>query len=250
MVLPDRPILVVSPHLDDAALSAWSLINNGPSVSVLNVFCAPPEPVRHTEWDRRCGFADSDAAVAARREEDRRALAPVPASVVHLELVEGQYLRGPRSAEDRQAIVGAVRAWCADTGGILALPAGAGWTGHNLWARLSRIRWLLPALPPNPDHIFVRDLLLDARGDGAVWLYEELPYLWSRRADDAVARVADQRRARALPRSFAVDRRAKAAAVGEYRSQVPGLRGRRWMRRIDDPRGLPRFERYWELTPS
>ena len=247
--------MVVSPHLDDAVLSAWGLLARSPDAIVLNVFCAPPEPARRTDWDRRCGFADSDEAVAARLTEDRRALAGLPVEREQLGLVEGQYLPAGRLPSDRAALVDRVVAWrdAVGPGALIAIPAGAGWNGRTLWSRLSRQRWILPAIAPHPDHLFVRDAVLDALpilGDAEIWLYEELPYRWGGRGDAAVAALAQTRDLAAERVELTVARGAKATAVGAYGSQIAGLRGRRWQPLLDDPRGVPARERYWRLAPA
>lgn len=252
---PARPVMVVSPHLDDAILSAWGLMARSPGALVLNVFCSAPEPVQRTVWDRTCGFDDSDHAVRSRLFEDRRALSGLPVEREQLGLIEGQYLLSDRPQADADALIARIAGWCDESGGdaLIALPAGAGWTGHSLWSRLSRTRWLLPAIPPHPDHIFVRDAVLDALPDlrdAEIWLYEELPYRWGARGDRAVSELARQRGLRAERRDLSVARGAKATAAGAYASQVPALRGRRWQRLMNEPQGVPARERYWRLTPA
>lgn len=247
------PVMVVSPHLDDAMLSAWGLLARSPGAMVLNVFCGPPRPAQRTSWDRTCGFADSNEAVATRLMEDRKALSGLPVSREQLGLLEGQYLVGDRSAEDVQILLERLTRWRNEVGedALIALPAGAGWTGHSIWARASRIRWILPAIAPHPDHLFVRDAVLDvlpALGDARIWLYEELPYRWGGRADRAVYELARDRGLKAHRRELSVARGPKSAACAAYSSQIPHLRGRRWQRLPDDPDGLPGKERYWELT--
>lgn len=249
-----RPVMVVSPHLDDAVLSAWGLMARSPGALVLNVFCAAPQPAQRTDWDRRCGFDDSDQAVRTRLAEDRRALSGLPVEREQLGLIEGQYLIGDRSPDDARMLVDRIAIWVEEAGrdGLIALPAGAGWTPRSLWARLSRTRWLLPAIPPNPDHLFVRDAVLGALprlGQVEIWLYEELPYRWGARGEHAVRTLAAERGLGVQRRELSVTPGAKAAMAGAYASQIPHLRGRRWQPLLNEPTGVPRRERYWRLAP-
>ena len=64
--VPSGPLLVLSPHFDDAALSCGALLARTEPLTVLDVFTRRPEPEQATEWDRRCGFRGSDEAMAAR----------------------------------------------------------------------------------------------------------------------------------------------------------------------------------------
>ncbi|MCV5262168.1 PIG-L family deacetylase, partial [Escherichia coli] len=66
--------LVISPHLDDGVFGCGQLLAAHPGSTVLTVFAGVPEAAPAPEWDRRCGFTSAQAAMAARREEDRRAL--------------------------------------------------------------------------------------------------------------------------------------------------------------------------------
>lgn len=73
-----RQLVVVSPHLDDAALSLGAAIASaseaGIPVTVLTVFAGDPnsdEPAG--EWDALCGFSRVGEAARARRAEDARA---------------------------------------------------------------------------------------------------------------------------------------------------------------------------------
>lgn len=69
--------LLLSPHLDDAALSAGQFLANQPGCDVLTVFSGIPQWSRSvvTPYDEKSGFTSSRQAVEARRREDRDALA-------------------------------------------------------------------------------------------------------------------------------------------------------------------------------
>ncbi|MEJ7655442.1 MAG: PIG-L family deacetylase [Thermoleophilaceae bacterium] len=73
-----RRLVVVSPHLDDAALSLGATIaratRRGTEVEVLTVFAGDPDTdAPASPHDRACGFASAAEAARERRAEDRLA---------------------------------------------------------------------------------------------------------------------------------------------------------------------------------
>src|SRR5580765_515812 len=56
---PTGPVVVLSPHLDDAVLSCWSVLRGPEPVQAVNVFAAPPRTGFVTRYDRICGAHDS-----------------------------------------------------------------------------------------------------------------------------------------------------------------------------------------------
>ena len=88
-------IVVVSPHLDDAALGAAHLIMSHPGTTVITVHAGRPAayPAEVSEWDALGGFESGDDVVGARREEDRAAMEAMGATPVWLDFADGQYLR-------------------------------------------------------------------------------------------------------------------------------------------------------------
>lgn len=149
---PNR-VAVVSPHLDDAVLSAWlALIEHG-RARVVSCFAGVPPRVVRGSWDQRTGFSSAAAAVALRRAEDVSALALTESEAVHLDLLDEQY-RGGRDAPRaelvellRERLAGVAEVW---------LPAGLG--GHV-------------------DHIAARDAALSAVTSAQrIRIYADLPY--------------------------------------------------------------------------
>jgi hypothetical protein len=240
----------VSPHFDDAALSCAALLEREERVDVLTVFAGRPRPPLRGPWDVLCGFADSEEGLATREAEERRAFAGSTHRLATLELLEGQYLSSERSPDEAAALGEAVREWSRSVGGgTVVIPAGAGapWGRRRLYARVRR---RLPprstGVPPHPDHLFVRDAVLDRldRADGAVpLLYEELPYLFGGGPDRDVSRLAAARGSRPSSLALAVDRAAKATRITCYQSQL-------WSfpRAVLEPDLLPPTERYWLLV--
>lgn len=94
--------IYLSPHLDDAVLSAGGLIYEqtqaGIPVEIWTFMCGYPPAggfspfaeLLHSQW----GFASADETVRARREEDRNAAAVVGAQVVHFDFLDCIYRRG------------------------------------------------------------------------------------------------------------------------------------------------------------
>lgn len=95
--------IYLSPHLDDAVLSAGGLIYDqvhaGIPVEIWTLMCGDPQlgddvsqfaQVQHFMW----GFPSAEAAIRGRRQEDRNAAAIVGASVVHFDFLDCIYRRG------------------------------------------------------------------------------------------------------------------------------------------------------------
>jgi LmbE family N-acetylglucosaminyl deacetylase len=94
--------IYLSPHLDDAVLSAGGLIfeqtRSGIPVEIWTFMCGyPPDgdfspfaELLHKLW----GFSSAEETVRERREEDRRAAAVVGAQVTHFDFLDCIYRRG------------------------------------------------------------------------------------------------------------------------------------------------------------
>jgi len=84
-------VVLLSPHLDDAVLSAWHVLSSGESVRVVNVFAGIPEPGFVTDLDAAHGARESAAWMRRRRSEDRAALALAGRRPIHLDVLEVQF---------------------------------------------------------------------------------------------------------------------------------------------------------------
>jgi LmbE family N-acetylglucosaminyl deacetylase len=248
-------LLIVAPHCDDAVLSCSALLERDEPVCVLNLFAGGPDPPRLGWWDRRCGFATSTEATAARREEELAAHAGTPHEVVFMDLLAVQYVDGARPAADGKAIGKALADWVErNDRGSVALPAAAGWTVSRARSWLAEhVNWRFvgerPGPPRHPDHLFARDASLAAivpREGVDVLLYEDLPYSWGRAADAEVRRVESAWSVEAEPFELPVDRGRKATRIAHYTSQIEHISLPN--RRLDDPDALPAVERYWRLA--
>jgi GlcNAc-PI de-N-acetylase len=247
--LRNGPLLLVSPHPDDAALSCAALIARDEPIDILTVFTRTPDPPQQGPWDRDTGFASSADSMPMRLREERTAFASTPHRLALLGALEIQYVPDARPPRDAEMLAAALVSWLErHPDGVVAVPAGAGLIPGRIRSRMHR---LLGRHGPvrHPDHTFVRDVALDAlashEGAQAV-LYEELPYLWGMPADGEVRRVARERGTVSERVVVAVDRVSKAGRIATYETQVPALVDRG--RRVDVADDLPDNERYWLLA--
>src|SRR5215510_3669383 len=94
--------IYLSPHLDDAALSAGGLIYEqtqaGIPVEIWTFMCGDPQLTEHSPLTQRLheiwGFADAAETVRERRKEDMRAAEILGAKVLHFDFLDCIYRRG------------------------------------------------------------------------------------------------------------------------------------------------------------
>lgn len=148
-------LLVISPHLDDAALGCAMLLTACSRPCVVNVFSGlPTQEVALTRWDQGCGFRSSRQAMQTRRAEDARAMQLLGAEHEDLDFLDSQYAPLPSRAKLAQALMAAIDRRAPDT---VLMPLGL----HHC------------------DHERVRDAALAVRQQrpGHLWIgYEEVPY--------------------------------------------------------------------------
>jgi LmbE family N-acetylglucosaminyl deacetylase len=167
-----RAVLVISPHLDDAALGAGQFIGGRPDCIVATVLAGIPSARSVlTNYDAKCGFTSAADAIEARRAEDLEAMSVLQAKARHLDFVDSQY------------------------GGKL-----------KVTALVKKLGELVDELDPefvvgplglvHSDHEMVRDAVLEASTEATrpVWLYEDLPYRVA--APEAVTAALDALRGR------------------------------------------------------
>jgi LmbE family N-acetylglucosaminyl deacetylase len=153
-VPPD--VAILSPHLDDAVLSCWSVLTGEQRVLVVNVFTGAPAAGSGARWwDRMTGAGDSTERMHERIAEDRAALAVAGREAANLGLPEVQYREG-----------GAVPALIAPL--VQAV-------GDN------SVLYAPAAMGDHADHTLVRDAALALHAGGiAVTLYADLPHAIAR----------------------------------------------------------------------
>jgi LmbE family N-acetylglucosaminyl deacetylase len=97
MILP-RPLVVISPHCDDAVLGCGELLADQACGTVITVFAGSPPPGHPlTRWDADAGFSAEEPVMARRRAEDRAALDLLGVQARWLAFRDSQY-EGPVAA--------------------------------------------------------------------------------------------------------------------------------------------------------
>lgn len=240
---PEAPLLLLSPHLDDAVLDCWSVLTADEAVEVANVFGLAPPPGTVTSWDRVLGAADSAVLFAARLTEDAAALALAGREPTNLPFRELQYRRGkpfPGWGE-------------IDTEIARHVPSA------------SRILAPLTLGIVHPDHLLLRDYALALAGQGhTVTFYADSPYCaqfgwpaWV--SGDPVVEHLDveafweqsfaglpvAQRAGHVVRLDDLAAARKLEALRTYRTQFPTL-DRGPVGRLSNP-SIHRFEVFWDL---
>ena len=252
-----KPLLIVSPHYDDAMLSAFSILGPGRraanEVTVLTVFGGRPTPAMSGPWDLSCGFRNSDEAMTARAHEEVKAFAGLDVTRLALELIEDQYRTTAPSAVDTDRYVSVVGDWVQQTDGVVVAPAGAG--GERSF--IQRVRGHIPSYRfglaggavPNPDHSWVTDVANARLPAGThLVLNDDQPYNWIKggqsRANLIAANCCESERP--APHHERVDVTEKARRASAYASQIPGIL-RSWVH--DLAAALPSEETFWDLGP-
>ena len=145
-------VVVVSPHLDDAVLSAFGLLTEASSATVVSI-CAgiPDESLPPGEYDRLTRSASPRARMLARRDEDVRVLARLGVRHVHLDVLDHPY----RTADPQPAdLARAIDAVLPDHD-TLVIPAAIG---------------------AHPDHVLTREAALLLLVVGVRLAMADLPY--------------------------------------------------------------------------
>src|SRR5437588_422608 len=129
--VPGGPVLVLSPHLDDAVLSCWSVLSASGAVEVVNLFTGVPPEGTIALPDRITGAEDSSTQMRLRIEEDRRALAVAGREPRNLMFMEVGYRR---RAPALRRLLGSVRETVPAVSAVWA-PAGLGGNPDHRLAR-------------------------------------------------------------------------------------------------------------------
>lgn len=223
-------VLVVSPHLDDAALGCAMLLTAARPGRVLNVYAGVPAAgLPLTRWDRNCGFPGSRQAMLARLAEDAQAMRELGVESENLDFMDSQYAALPSRTRLARALVAAMDRWQPDA---VVLPLGL----HHC------------------DHERVRQAGLIAREQrpACLWLaYEDVPYRQRQGVlQDVLLRLARKGIvASPVACSRSGDAGKKSRALAAYQSQLPsmGMHGhdgdaaaaeRLWLLATSDPRRM------------
>ena len=227
------PLVVVSPHLDDAVLSCGSLLLYAVQytrVTVATLFTEgepPPYTLSARRYLHQVGARDAESLYARRRAEDRAALEPIGSSWVHGGVPDALYRRRPAPG---------IRAQCARllpelvhtyplyrvhivSGHIAPADAGTLATARQLIGRLADETGALLLAPlglgGNVDHVLARTAA-ERSGRPAIY-YSDFPY------DQHGTDSAFARRYGLVARQWPQVTPAKADLIRAYGSQVHAL---------------------------
>lgn len=250
------PVVFVSPHLDDIALSCGGFVHRlasrGQRVVILTVCTADaPESwplsaaAQHVHWEWQLGAGP----YACRRAEDERACASLGAQAIHLGLLDAVY----RLDEAGRPL------YSRDFIGVAPhpldrrrhTPAVARALISALSAFPSTTRVFAPlAVGGHVDHSLVRSAIERAVPAARLRYYEDFPYAsWDASrlvaAYGLAAKTRGLRPSRVRLRPAEVD--ARVAAVGCYASQLFALFGRAqdMPNRVREYISCVQGERYW-----
>jgi LmbE family N-acetylglucosaminyl deacetylase len=147
--------VIISPHLDDAVLSCWSILERPGSI-VMTLFAGLPDSSVSTFWDRLCGQPNSSKMMRLRLKENRQVLDSLGVKAVNLPYLDNQYKPSPRD------LVG-----IADKIMSLTKP------GDNIYAPLA-----VGGIRRHADHLVAQQvgILLAAQGR-KVSFYGDEPYI-------------------------------------------------------------------------
>lgn len=229
------PLVVLSPHLDDAVLSCGALLAHASSrvpVTVATFFTEagpPPYTLAARRHLRLLGFSDARQLYRARRAEDQAVLERLGAAWRHLGLTDGLFRRKPRSSAkgprrrrlltERDHIYPTYRLHLL-SGRISAYDAGTLRQATEAIAALARERPVLLLAPSgvggHVDHVLVRTAA--ERSRQPVVYYSDFPYNQQGGLDPDFAR-----RNALSETTWQRDLTAKPALVRAYRTQVDAL---------------------------
>jgi LmbE family N-acetylglucosaminyl deacetylase len=198
-------VLIVSPHCDDAVFACGDYLATHPGATVVTIFAGRPAPgTRLTDWDAAAGFGSGDDVIAARRDEDRAALALLGALPLWMDFRDAQYGPSPTPDDVARAIAPLVTAMRPRT---LVLPLGLFHSDHDLAHRATLA------------------LAKSVRGRTVLWyedaIYRCVPGLVAERVR-TLTRAGFAVRRTAPPRGGGASSR-KRWAVRCYRSQLRAL---------------------------
>jgi len=222
------PVVILSPHLDDAVLSCGRLMAGRPDTVVATLMAGVPVDRSLRPFDKLCGFIDAEQAVRGRSVEDAGAVSLLRGQTVHFQFIDSQY----GEPNDFVAMKRAVRVLVdeLDPEYVLA-PLGIG----------------------HPDHATTSQAALETVPWERLVFYEELParVLWPELVQPALDAIRDELESAvprgALERTFlgTGDLAMKQMAVKRYVSQ------RGTLAQLEDGAGWYAIccpERYWKVT--
>ena len=226
---------VLSPHLDDAALSVGSLIADlaklGP-VTVITIFTesGPNVTMSARAFVRQCGYRQASILYSDRRSEDRLALTSVGATAIHLGIPDALFRcqdpkrfvrRVSRLLPEFNACYATYR-FHVSSGKVSVRDSTLRATLLDTIGKLTVGAAIVLApvgFGDHVDHVLTNEVAASLALTRPVIYYADQPYAAARGTSDPPS-VPGLRAAR-----LAVDRKVKGSLVEKYKSQVPALFG-------------------------
>jgi len=227
--------IILSPHFDDAVLSLGGLLTReGANSIVATFFAAAPITAQQKQWDKDCGFIDSDQAICERTKENHQALACV--SVPRTQIRNYRYLdaqyRGACTPQDEQNLEAAIAKDIAklideNRGAppIKIFSPGLGWHGDHVLVKRAFIESLKQISQTSVDGFLYQDIPY------ACWLLENMPSSDFRSLEQIVNRGEFPIEREALPFSQG-EMAKKVEAIELYRSQLAPMGGKELCEKI------------------
>ncbi len=234
IIVEKTPCVFVSPHLDDAALSAGGLISwlsGKTKVSLVTIFTEASRGSRTlsaVSYLEQCGYADQDKLFSERRREDMRACRTLGIESAHLGFSDALW-RKKKSPGRWGAILGGLfpelvhvyptYRWHAISGKIAP---DDGELVKNLENRLKlaiggkQIVFCPLGVGRHVDHLITRDICAKIFSDVIFW--SDFPYNMDKKTDnDFIGKMALE--------SFVWQRFSpkKKELIGQYRTQVKSM---------------------------
>ena len=258
-------VVILSPHLDDAALSCGGLLDflstRQAGALVISIYCGNPPPVKNGDGTLRTLQRKGFVNPRLRRLEDRAAMHASNTDFVHLSFPDNIYRRSPTT--DQFIYRHAHERWSSprvdDMGHVEELYLVL----RRLSLNLGRMLLVSPmGIGQHVDHTIVARVALRLAEQGASLLfYEDFPYvvnptIGSGLHDDPRQALQRLDRAPSACLALPVNVDAKAALIGHYGTQIPALfqdeAGLREALQMRQHEGQP-CEFYWktrELRPT
>lgn len=225
-------VVILSPHMDDAALSCGGLLNfltgRQASCLVISIYCGNPPAVKNKDGTLRTPQRKGHVNPRLRRREDVSAMHAVDADFVHLGFPDGIYRR---SSITNQLIYRHAREkWVAPRIDDLAHVEELYLVLRRLCLNLGRILLVSPmGIGQHVDHTIVSRVALRLAERGlSLLFFEDFPYV----VDSEVGNGTEDDPRQALRRLgwdsaqrmvIPVNVAAKAALISHYQSQIPAL---------------------------
>jgi len=232
-------VVILSPHLDDAALSCGGLLSfltkRQASCLVISVYCGNPPAVMAKDGAQRIRLRKGHVNPRLRRREDVAAMHAVDADFVHLGFSDGIYRRSPLT--NQFIYRHAHEKWVAPRIDDLAHVEELYLVLQRLCLNLGRLLLVSPmGIGRHVDHTIVARVALRLAEKGlSLLFFEDFPYVVDRNVgsgaeDDplrALRRLGQEPSTRMV---LPVNVEAKSSLISHYQSQIPAL--------FDDEKGI------------